>query len=283
MRGLVILAAAIAACGVVVRFGPLAAEQLVVLIGEGQRTNAAVETLFTLTIFGALLLVASAGSAWARLNPFSLGERPAAMLASGTLVGAAGILAAVMLAKLAGSLGAGSFAANGAPTILWGSAMILFAAAAEEVYFRGWLQPALARHYGVPLAILFSSLAFAGLHVMGGARSPATLVNLFLGGLVFGLLAARGRGLAGAVAAHFAWNWTEQIGLGLDPNPGIGSFGALADLELTGAALWGGSDEGLNASIAMTVALLALVVPLAILTRGDLLARGAASAAAPAE
>jgi serine/threonine protein phosphatase PrpC len=42
----------------------------------------------------------------------------------------------------------------------------------------------------------------------------------------------------------------------------VGSFGALVDLDLTGAALWGGSDEGLNGSIAMTLVLLVLLAPL---------------------
>jgi uncharacterized protein len=81
------------------------------------------------------------------------------------------------------------------------------------------------------------------------------------------LLAARSGGLSGAIGAHFAWNWTEQILLGIDPNPGLGSFGAIANFELTGPAVWGGSDEGLNASIAMTIALLALLAPLLILAK----------------
>jgi len=155
----------------------------------------------------------------------------------------------------------------------------------EEVYFRGWLQPLLVRHYGMPVALLLSSLAFAALHIIGGARSPVTVANLFLGGLLFGLLAARGEGLAGAIAAHFTWNWSEQILLGVDPNPGVGSFGALLNLDLAGPALWGGSEEGLNASLAMTMTLLALLVPLLILFRsgGDrrwVLRTGAGSAEA---
>jgi membrane protease YdiL (CAAX protease family) len=113
---------------------------------------------------------------------------------------------------------------------------------------------------------------------MGGARSPTTLINLFLGGVLFGILAARGGGLAGAIAAHFSWNWSEQILLGLDPNPGVGSFGAWLDLDLAGPALWGGSEEGLNASLAMTMTLLALLVPLIILFRSAPAAKGEARA-----
>ena len=283
MRGLLLLLAAVAACGLVVRFGSAVAERLVPLLGEAQQNIALVETIYTLTIFGALLVIAVAGGAWAKLNPLRPGKRPVAMLASGALLGAAGILAAAVLARAAGSLDPGAALGSSSSTLIWGSFVVLFAATAEEAYFRGWLQPALAREYGVPIAILLTALAFAGLHVMGGARSPTTLVNLFLGGLLFGLLAARGGGLAGAVAAHFAWNWTEQIGLGLDPNPGLGSFGALADYELTGAALWGGSDEGLNASIAVTVALLALLVPMVILEWKNLVPWASRRRPAPAE
>ncbi|KTT68023.1 hypothetical protein [Sphingomonas sanguinis] len=48
--------------------------------------------------------------------------------------------------------------------------------------------------------------------------------------------------------------------MGLDPNPGVGAFGAVLDLDLRGASLWGGSDQGLNGSWAMSLSLLALVV-----------------------
>ncbi|HEX8442670.1 MAG TPA: CPBP family intramembrane glutamic endopeptidase [Allosphingosinicella sp.] len=283
MRGLFVLSAAIGACALIVWFGPATAERLVPLLGGFQQSMAAVETLYTVVIFGALLLVALAGGTLCKLNPFRMGEHRAAMLILGALAGAAGILAATLYARLAGSLDPGVATPGFVVTILWGSLVILFAAAVEEIYFRGWLQPVLARDYGLPVALLLSSLAFAALHVMGGARSPTTLANLFLGGLVFGLLAARGGGLAGAIAAHFTWNWTEQIALGLDPNPGMGSFGALADLELTGPAIWGGSDEGLNASIAMTVALFALLVPLLIWARDSLVPISAGSRPAPAE
>jgi hypothetical protein len=267
MRGLVVLAAAIGGCALVLWLGPAMAERLLPLLGDAGQNMAWAETLFAAVIFGALLMVALAGGAWAGLNPLAAGRDRAAMLAAGILVGASGVVVATIFARLAGGLGQGASPTAGLGLAVWGSAVILFAAATEEIYFRGWLQPALARDFGLPVAITISALAFAALHLMGGARSPTTLVNLFLGGLLFGLLAARSGGLAGAAAAHAAWNWSEQIGLGLDPNPGVGSFGAFVDLELKGKALWGGSDEGLNASLGMTIALCALLVPVMILTR----------------
>ena len=91
-----------------------------------------------------------------------------------------------------------------------------------------------------------------------------SVLNLFLGGLLFGVLAARFNGIAAAFAAHFSWNWAEQLVLGLDPNPGSGSFGSILNFDLVGSAWWGGSKEGLNASIAMTFALAIILVPLLI-------------------
>jgi membrane protease YdiL (CAAX protease family) len=242
-----------------------------------------VETLLTLAIFGPLLAIALVGGKLTGADPLGVGRDVPEMLGVGGAVGALGVAGAVGYAWLAGGLDRGSAPAGEIGLLIWGSFVVLFAAAVEEIYFRGWLQPVLARHFGLPGAILISALTFAALHIMGGARSPTTLVNLFLGGILFGLLAARSGGIAAAVAAHFAWNWSEGIALGLDPNPGVGSFGAIVDLDLSGAALWGGSDEGLNASLAMSLTLFAMLVPFAILLRGRLLALAPEARPAAAE
>jgi uncharacterized protein len=148
--------------------------------------------------------------------------------------------------------------------LLGGSALLLFQTAAEEYFFRGWLQPVLAKHFGAIAGISGAAIAFALLHVYGGTRDPMSVVNLALGGGLFGLLAWRTGGLAAPMAAHFAWNWSEQILFGLDPNPGIATFGALTDHDIIGSALWGGSEEGLNSSLAISFVLVALILPLAL-------------------
>ena len=276
MVALIVLLVATALCGLVLMVGPGVAKAVLGLFGETGAATA--ETVFTLVIFGGLLAVAMIGGGLCGINAARLGRRRLANLALGLLLGAAGVAAATSLAWLAGTLGRADGLADGG-LLLLGSGLLLLQAASEEVFFRGWLQRVLVDGWGAALAVPVAALAFAALHVMGGARSPTTLLNLFLGGLLFGLLALRGGGLAAAIGAHFAWNWAEAIGLGLDPNPGVGSFGALVNLELAGATGWGGSAEGLNASFAMSLTLLALVAPLAILWRDRLRATpGLASA-----
>jgi uncharacterized protein len=264
-----VLIIAVLVCGVVVMLGLPLAQSLVPMLPPDQQDNLPLlESMFSLVLFGGLLAVALIGGRLNHLNPLEMGRKPRKMIAIGLALGVFGIAVATLYAGINGTLSQGAGMSRNAPVLLWGMAIIFLQAASEEIYFRGWLQPVLARHWGATAAILASAGAFAALHLIGGARSPTTLMNLFLGGILFGFLARYGGGIAGAIAAHFAWNASEQILLGLDPNPGLGSFGSIYDLELSGASLWGGSDEGLNASIAMTFALCALIAPLLIMARG---------------
>lgn len=275
MVALLVLAIAVALCGLIVYFGPLAGESLTPMLSEAQQQSfPALETLYSLLIYGTLLLFALLGGLLTKVNPLRLGKKPLKRIVVGLVFGAFGVVVATVYANINGTLVKGPVLTVDPAILLWGLGIILLQTASEEVYFRGWLQPVLAARWGTHAAIVAASLAFSALHLMGGARSPTTLINMFLGGLLFGHLASYGRGLAGPISAHFAWNATEQILLGLDPNPGLGSFGALLDLELAGSPAWGGSEEGLNASVAMTFALFALLVPLVILAKDRKAAAG---------
>lgn len=276
MKAVIVLIAAVLLCGLIVYFGPTAAESLIpYLSAEQQQDMATLETLFSVVIFGSLLLFAIVGGALTRINPLKVGRRPFQSLSIGLAIGLGGVIAAAALAWIAGALGPMADVEQPLTLLLWGTAVIFLQTTSEEVYFRGWLQPVLAARWGKTTAVVVAALAFSALHVMGGVRSPTSLVNLFLGGLLFGFLAAYKGGLTAAIGAHFAWNASEQLLFGLDPNPGVGSFGSLMDLDLAGAAAWGGSDEGLNASVGMTVALLALLVPLGMLAQGRVRQRAA--------
>lgn len=265
------LAAVVALCGAAVTFGPVAAAAL--LGEESAASLPAMESVFTLAIFVPLIVLGIAGAAACGVDALRPGEHPLALGLLGATIGLAGLVVTIVYASVAGTLTEGTASGTSAGLLMWGATIVLIQTSGEEILFRGWLQPVLQRAWGMPAAIGVTAIAFAGLHVMGGARSPVTLANLFLGGVMFGILAAYGRGIAAPIAAHFAWNGVEQLGLGLDPNPGIGSFGALLDLEMAGAQQWGGSAEGLNASVAMTVTLVMIVVPLALVVRHRMHAR----------
>lgn len=225
---------------------------------------AALELLFTLLLFGTLAAIGWVGRRAADVATASGAASTGQAATAGALTGFGGFLLAVALARLAGSVTPGGAALSaGAAAILIGTLSVAGQAAAEELFFRGWLQPVLVRGWGAAVGVAVTALVFSALHMAGGVRSATALVNLAAGGVLFGLLALRSGGLVAPILAHAGWNWSEIVGLGLDPNPGVGSFGALRDLDLAGSAWWGGSEEGLNASVAMTIVLLALILPMA--------------------
>ena len=263
VSGAIVLVAAVAVCAMLLFVGPVIAEAMLGMVGAP--SDPLIDTIFTLVLYGMLLAAALIGAKLCKVDALRLGNRAGISAATGFAIGAVGVSLAAAYAWIAGT--ASELPAQTAIGLLaWGTFLVIIQAGSEEVYFRGWLQPFLAERWGTAVAIILSAIAFSLLHVIGGARSPVTILNLFLGGVLFGLLAARTGGIAAPVAGHIAWNWVEQMVLGLVPNPGLGSFGSVLDLELAGATLWGGSEEGLNASLAMTFALILFVVPLLLMS-----------------
>ena len=190
------------------------------------------------------------------------GVSPWRWAAIGAGLGAGGLLTTVAYAALNGGVVRGQGGWLGFGLLALGLGLMAVQVFAEEVFFRGWLLPALAGRIGAPGGVVLGAGLFAALHVTAGVRAPLSLLNLMLGGVWFGLLAWRSGGLAAPFAAHFAWNALEDQGLGLTPNPGAGALGSVFDFDLTGLPLWGGQEEGLNASIGTTLVLIALIVPL---------------------
>lgn len=222
-----------------------------------------VDLLANLAVFGGLIVIALSALRLAPVDTPLATLGTGAALALGSALGLGGLLAAAAQAWLGGHvLLAPTPVAAGAGMLVLGAAVTLFQATAEELFFRGWLQPRLARITGTAGAIGLAALAFALVHIFGGARDLLSLFNIFLAGLLFGLLRHHGGTIAAPVAAHFAWNWAETMLLGLSPNPGGPAYGAIVDLDLAGAGLWGGSGEGLNASVPVTLTLAALILPL---------------------
>lgn len=219
--------------------------------------------VFYLALFAPLLALGVVLGAMERRPALRWGHAPLRWSAVGLFAGAGGLGCCILFVWLHGSLRPALSDGNpGAAFLVLGLGLTVLQVLAEEALFRGWLLPALAERVAAWAAVLLSSAAFAAFHLVGGAAQPWSFVNLALGGIWFALLALRSGGILAPFAAHYAWNVTEDLGFGLVPNPGRGEFGALNDRDIVGPVLWGGSDEGLNASIAMTVVLVALILPL---------------------
>ena len=263
-RGGILLFAALVWAGAVVILANVLAP---LALGQDPTGSIWRNGFFTLFLFGLLaappLVLLGRRHAWSTLRGVALGRWTGLGLAMGvggfTITMSYAWFAGVLIPAAAGWVGFVPFA--------FGTLVVLFQSASEELFFRGWLQSDLEKRWDPRWALAATAIGFAALHVIGGARAPLSLINLLLGGVLFGLLAQRSGGLAASIAAHGGWNWAEQMVFGTDPNPGRTAFGALFDHDLLGNPLWGGSPEGINASIAMTIVLAALIAPVVALSR----------------
>lgn len=137
--------------------------------------------------------------------------------------------------------------------------LVAFQAGAEEMFFRGWLQPILLKRWGVWPGVVATSALFVVAHSVL-LHGWLGVVNVFLAGMLFGLLALRTGSVAAAFAAHGVWNWLEQSAVGLTPNPGVDPLGSFLDLKIVGPDMIGAGADELTGSLYVTLIFTIFVV-----------------------
>lgn len=85
---------------------------------------------------------------------------------------------------------------------------ILVAPLVEELFFRGFLYPALAKHMGFGLSVVLTAGAFAVIHQGQLAHAWVPLSWLFLVGIVLTVVRAKTKSVATSVLIHIAYNAT---------------------------------------------------------------------------
>jgi len=78
----------------------------------------------------------------------------------------------------------------------------------EELFFRGFLYPALSRSLGVAFSLIFTSAVFAFLHAAQLAHAWAPLFLIFIVGLTLTYIRARTRSVASSFLIHAGYNST---------------------------------------------------------------------------
>jgi uncharacterized protein len=83
----------------------------------------------------------------------------------------------------------------------------------EELFFRGFLYPVLARSIGMPIAIFLTALGFAALHGWQLMFSWGPVLVIFLVGLVLTIVRAKTNSVAAGVLIHMAYNGAITIAM----------------------------------------------------------------------
>ena len=91
------------------------------------------------------------------------------------------------------------------------STLLLIAALAEELAFRGYLLAVLREALGSIPALALTSVAFGYVHISNPGSSLRALAIVMLAGLFLGGVVLVTRSLYAAWMAHFSWNWTMAV------------------------------------------------------------------------
>lgn len=145
-------------------------------------------------------------------------------LAIGSGIGAASLLLAAIIAALARGIhfrfdpaGAGAIGRTLGVSIF----VFLFAAAAEELLFRGYPLQTLTRARLAWVGVFLTSVPFATVHLRNPNAVPIfTFVNTAIAGVWLAVAYLRTRSLWLPLGLHWSWNWAQASLLGL-PVSGI--------------------------------------------------------------
>ena len=83
----------------------------------------------------------------------------------------------------------------------------------EELFFRGFLYPVLARRLGLPVAVFITALGFALLHGAQLMFAWGPVLVIFLVGLVLTTVRARKNSVAASLLIHMAYNGTITVAM----------------------------------------------------------------------
>ncbi len=130
----------------------------------------------------------------------------------------------------------------------------LIAALVEELIFRGYMTSLMIESFHFVPAVLISSLAFALVHIPNANFTWVGFMNIFLGGVLMGILFIRFKNLYAPLGLHWTWNYYQGniLGFGVSGH----EVESLLSLEMKGTDWLTGGEFGLEGSIITTGLLL---------------------------
>ena len=122
-------------------------------------------------------------------------------------------------------------------------------ASIEEIIFRGWLMSALARKFGVAIAVILTCAMFTLLHYTRG-QELLIMAGVFLFSAFACLWALKARSIWGVMGWHVGWNWLLATGFEL-PVTGLdaGTSALVVKLVPRGPDILTGGSQGPEGSV----------------------------------
>ncbi len=134
--------------------------------------------------------------------------------------------------------------------------LFIFQSGAEELLSRSFLQVCIEERYGSWTAIIVSSLVFFLLHYGNPNVTTLGLVNLFLAGVLFGVILVAFRNFWYLLGFHAGWNFFQ--GTVYDFNVSGIDFYSMLRFDIVDENIWSGGSFGIEGSILTTITLIVL-------------------------
>lgn len=126
---------------------------------------------------------------------------------------------------------------------------------AEEVICRGYLLVSLSRRNSVWYSVILSSGVFMAMHMSNEHVTVLAYINLFLCGLLFGLLFVESGSIWMVAALHSGWNFLQGNIFGISVS-GTAKASSVFDSSFSdGWSFMNGGDFGLEGGLAVTIVL----------------------------
>lgn len=247
-------------------------EELMTFFNEfNERFNANTPPLFYIVLIASsgIMVVASLiyCIAFQKRNSTSMGLAIRPLLpeyAIGLLLGCVMISLPALACHITGCVGFDLVKSPGVLNIVFFFLAFILQGLGEEVFFRGYLLPSIARKTHVWVAIILTSLLFAIFHSGNTGFSIIAFINLTLFGIFASVLTLKRGSIWMTAAIHTAWNFVQGnvFGFSVSGNSGLDSV-LNSKLQNVGTILSGGKfglEGGLGVTVVLLIALLCVLV-----------------------
>lgn len=126
---------------------------------------------------------------------------------------------------------------------------------AEEVICRGYLLVSLSRNHSVCYSVIISSGVFMAMHMSNDHVTLLSFINIFLCGLLFGLIFVERGNIWMVAALHAGWNFLQNNLFGMPVSGMAQGNSVFTTTFVDGRSLINGGVFGIEGGIAVTVVL----------------------------
>ena len=121
----------------------------------------------------------------------------------------------------------------------------------EEMVMRSFLLPTLSYRFSIWIGLIISSIVFAFLHFDNANSNWLSLFNIFVAGMLLGIIYLRYKQIWAPIGLHMGWNFLQGNFYGFEVS-GIDVYSYIDSTE-TGPDLWTGGGFGFEGSVLSTL------------------------------